>query len=43
MVLFLKLLKGHLRIKKVAEDLDIEGTDISKIPKDELRLLISDL
>lgn len=35
--------KRALKDKKVAEDLDIEGTDISKIPKDELRLLISDL
>ena len=38
-----KTTKRALKNKKVAEDLDIEGTDISKIPKDELRLLISDL
>lgn len=38
-----KTTKKALKDKKVAEDLDIEGTDISKIPKDELRLLISDL
>lgn len=38
-----KTTKRVLKDKKVAEDLDIEGTDISKIPKDELRLLISDL
>lgn len=38
-----KTTKRALKDKKVAEDLDIEGTDISKIPKDELRLLISDL
>ena len=38
-----KTTKSALKDKKVAEDLDIEGTDISKIPKDELRLLISDL
>ena len=38
-----KTTKRALKVKKVAEDLDIEGTDISKIPKDELRLLISDL
>ena len=36
-----KTTKRALKDKKVAEDLDIEGTDISKIPKDELRLLIS--
>ena len=38
-----KTTKRALKDKKVAEDLDIERTDISKIPKDELRLLISDL
>lgn len=38
-----KTTKRALKDKKVAEDLDIEGTDISKIPKDELRLIISDL
>lgn len=38
-----KTTKRALKDKKVAGDLDIEGTDISKIPKDELRLLISDL
>lgn len=38
-----KTTKRALKDKKVAEDLDIEGTNISKIPKDELRLLISDL
>lgn len=38
-----KTTKRALKDKKVAEDLDIEGTDINKIPKDELRLLISDL
>ena len=38
-----KTTKRAKKKKKVAEDLDIEGTDISKIPKDELRLLISDL
>lgn len=38
-----KTTKRALKDKKVAEDLDIEGTDISKIPKYELRLLISDL
>ena len=38
-----KTTKRALKDKKVAEDLDIEGTDISKIHKDELRLLISDL
>lgn len=38
-----KTTKRALKDKKVAEDLDIGGTDISKIPKDELRLLISDL
>ena len=38
-----KTTKRALKDKKVAEDLDIEGTDISKIPKNELRLLISDL
>lgn len=38
-----KTTKRALKDKKVAEDLDIEGTDIGKIPKDELRLLISDL
>ena len=38
-----KTTKRAFKDKKVAEDLDIEGTDISKIPKDELRLLISDL
>lgn len=38
-----KTTKRALKDKKVAEYLDIEGTDISKIPKDELRLLISDL
>lgn len=38
-----KTTKRALKDKKVAEDLDIEGTDISKIPKDESRLLISDL
>lgn len=38
-----KTTKRALKDKKVADDLDIEGTDISKIPKDELRLLISDL
>lgn len=38
-----KTTKRALKDKKVAEDLDIEGTDISKIPKEELRLLISDL
>ena len=38
-----KTTKRALKDKKVDEDLDIEGTDISKIPKDELRLLISDL
>ena len=38
-----KTTKRALKDKKVAEDLDIEGTDISKIPKDELSLLISDL
>lgn len=38
-----KTTKRALKDKKVTEDLDIEGTDISKIPKDELRLLISDL
>lgn len=38
-----KTTKRALKDKKVAEDLDIEGTDISKIPKDELRLLIGDL
>lgn len=38
-----KTTKRALKDKKVVEDLDIEGTDISKIPKDELRLLISDL
>lgn len=38
-----KTTKRALKDKKVAEDLDIEGTDIIKIPKDELRLLISDL
>lgn len=38
-----KTTKRALKDKKVAEDLDIEGTDISKIPKDELRLLISNL
>lgn len=38
-----KTTKRALKDKKVAEDLDIEGADISKIPKDELRLLISDL
>lgn len=38
-----KTTKRALKDKKVAENLDIEGTDISKIPKDELRLLISDL
>lgn len=38
-----KTTKRALKDKKVAEDLDFEGTDISKIPKDELRLLISDL
>lgn len=38
-----KTTKRALKDKKVAEDLDIEGKDISKIPKDELRLLISDL
>lgn len=38
-----KTTKRALKDKKVAEDLDIEGTDISKIPKDELLLLISDL
>lgn len=38
-----KTTKRALKDKNVAEDLDIEGTDISKIPKDELRLLISDL
>ena len=32
-----------LKDKKESEDLDIDATDISKIPKDELRLLISDL
>ena len=32
-----------LKDKKESKDFDIEGTDISKIPKDELRLLISDL
>lgn len=38
-----KTTKRALKDKKIVEDLDIEGTDISKIPKDELRLLISDL
>lgn len=38
-----KTTKRALKDKKVVEDLDIEGTDISKIPKDELRLLINDL
>lgn len=38
-----KTTKRALKDKKVVEDLDIEGTDISKIHKDELRLLISDL
>lgn len=38
-----KTTKRALKDKKVVEDLDIEGTDISKIPKDELRLLITDL
>ena len=38
-----KTTKRALKDKKVVEDLDIDGTDISKIPKDELRLLISDL
>lgn len=38
-----KTTKRALKDKKVVEDLDIGGTDISKIPKDELRLLISDL
>lgn len=38
-----KTTKRALKDKKVVEDLDIEGTDISKIPKDELCLLISDL
>lgn len=38
-----KTTKRALKDKKVAEDLDIGGTDISKIPKDELCLLISDL
>lgn len=38
-----KTTKRALKDKKVAEDLDIGRTDISKIPKDELRLLISDL
>lgn len=38
-----KTTKRALKDKKVVKDLDIEGTDISKIPKDELRLLISDL
>lgn len=38
-----KTTKRALKDKKVVEGLDIEGTDISKIPKDELRLLISDL
>lgn len=38
-----KTTKRALKDKKVVEDLDIEGNDISKIPKDELRLLISDL
>lgn len=38
-----KTTKRALKDKKVVEDLDIKGTDISKIPKDELRLLISDL
>ena len=38
-----KTTKRALKDKKVVEDLDIEGTDISKIPKYELRLLISDL
>ena len=32
-----------LKDKKESKDFDIEGTDISKIPKDEMRLLISDL
>lgn len=32
-----------LKDKQESKDFDIEGTDISKIPKDELRLLISDL
>ena len=32
-----------LKDKKESEELDIDATDISKIPKDELRLLISDL
>ncbi len=32
-----------LKDKKESENLDIDATDISKIPKDELRLLISDL
>lgn len=38
-----KTTKRALKDKKVAENLDIEGTDISKIPKDELRLIIRDL
>ncbi len=32
-----------LKDKKESENLDIDATDISKIPKDELRLLIGDL
>ncbi len=32
-----------LKDKKESEELDIDATDISKIPKDELRLLIRDL
>lgn len=38
-----KTTKRALKDKKIAEEFDIEGTDINKIPKDELRLLISDL
>ena len=38
-----KTTKRALKEKKESNDFDIEGTDISKIPKDELRLLINDL
>lgn len=38
-----KTTKRALKDKKIAEEFDIEGTDINKIPKDELRLLITDL
>ena len=38
-----KTTKRALKEKKEVEKLDIGGTDISKIPKDELRLLIKDL